>query len=168
VHVPRGAPDARGAPSFRAGAIRAKGTDMIRPTPLLAAAVLAAAGLVSALPAHAQDKPPTAIVSLYRVAPGKHLDFLKWMAAREGIDHDLGIAATQWYAHTNGDSWDYVAIAPDLDPATSDRQDAEAKKRGLTTGMKASLEFRSMIATHTDTFVVGPFSATQLVQDAGK
>jgi hypothetical protein len=131
----------------------------------IAGAILFAA---VALPAAAQEKPPKAIVSLYRVAPGKQLDFLKWMAAREEADKSLGIPATQWYAHMNGDSWDYVAIAPDVDDATSDRSDAEQKKRGLTTGMRASLEFRQMIASHTDTIAVGPFSASQLVQEAGK
>jgi hypothetical protein len=34
--------------------------------------------------------------------------------------------------------------------------------------MRASLEFRQMIAVHTDTFVAGPYTAQQLVDSAGK
>lgn len=126
--------------------------------------------LATALPAMAQSRTsqPTALVSLYRVAPGQHLAFLKWMAAREAADREAGIPTTQWYAHLNGDSWDYIAIAPDLDQAMQDKADAAEAKRGLTTGMRASLEFRQMISTHTDTFVAGPYTAQQLVDAAGK
>jgi hypothetical protein len=118
--------------------------------------------------AQTRTSTPKALVSLYRVAPGQHLAFLKWMAARETADREAGIPATQWYAHLNGDSWDYVAIAPDLDDATKDKADAAEAKRGLTTGMRGSLEFRQMIAVHTDTFVAGPYTAQQLVDSAGK
>src|ERR1700747_3430292 len=65
----------------------------------------------------AADAPGKAIVALYRVAPGKHLEFLKWMAAREAVDREAGVPATQWYMHTNGDSWDFVAIGPALSDA---------------------------------------------------
>lgn len=123
-----------------------------------------------ALPAGAQSRTamPKAVVSLYRISPGQHLAFLKWQAAREAADRDAGVPATQWYAHLNGDSWDYVAIAPDLDDATQDKVDAAEAKRGLSTGMRASLEFRQMIAVHTDTFAAGPYTAQQLVEAAGK
>lgn len=136
-------------------------------TRLLAATALGIATLATALPAAAQEA-PTSVVSLYRVAPGKQLDFLKWMAAREASDREIGVPATQWYSHMTGDSWDYIAIAPDLDKATSERSDAEAKKRGLTTGVRASLEFRQLMAHHTDTIAAGPYTAEQLVQQAGK
>lgn len=139
---------------------------MRHPTPLVL--LLLAAAI--ALPAAAQSRAtmPKAVVSLYRVAPGQHLAFLKWQAAREAADRDAGAPATQWYAHLNGDSWDYVAIAPDLDDATQDKVDAAQAKRGLTTGMRASLELRHYMASHTDTIAAGPFSAQQLVDAAGK
>jgi hypothetical protein len=141
---------------------------MSRLTPLFATLVLVVSSI--ALPAAAQSAPPMpkAIVSLYRIAPGHHLEFLKWMAARDAIDRELGLPATQWYAHLDGDSWDYVGIAPDVDAATDDRRDAAAAKRGLTTGMGASLELRHYMASHTDTIAAGPFSAQQLVDAAGK
>jgi len=124
--------------------------------------------LLAASPAPAQQRSDTALVSIYRVAPGKHLEFLKWMAARDAADRDAGVSATQWYAHVSGDSWDYVAIAPDLDEATSDKVDAAARKRGLTVGPKAGLEFRKMMGWHSDTLVAGPMTATQLVESVSK
>ena len=129
---------------------------------------LVCGALLAASPAPAQQRPETALVSIYRVAPGTHLEFLKWRAARAAADRDVGVTATQWYAHVSGDSWDYIAIAPDLDDATSDKIDAAARKRGLITGPRAGLEFRQMMGWHSDTLVAGPMSATAMVENATK
>ena len=128
--------------------------------------LLISASLALPQGSRAADAQGKALVALYRVAPGKHLDFLKWMAAREAVDKELGMPATQWYMHTNGDSWDFVAIAPALTEAQQAKVDALATKKGLKTGLQASLEFRQFVSTHTDTFVNGPTTATQLVQQA--
>lgn len=122
--------------------------------------------LLAAAPVPAQQRPETAMVAIYRVAPGKHLEFLRWMAAREAIDSEAGVPATQWYAHLSGDSWDYIAIGPDLDDATSDKVDAAASKRGLAVGPKAGLEFRQVMGWHSDTLVAGPTTASELVERA--
>src|SRR5260370_8114713 len=90
---------------------------MIFPNRFFAIAVgvlLISASLALPQWSRAADAPGKAIVALYRVAPGKHLEFLKWMAAREAVDKEAGVPATQWYMHTNGDSWDFVAIGPAL------------------------------------------------------
>ena len=63
-------------------------------THALSAALISVAALAAALPAFAQDKPRTAMVAIYHVAPGKQLEFLKWMAAREDVDTQAGVAAT--------------------------------------------------------------------------
>ena len=130
----------------------------------LCTALALASAFAFANPASAQEPARTAIVAIYHVAPGKHLDFLKWMAAREAIDREAGVPATQWYAHMDGDSWDYVAIQPDMDDATSDKVDEMARKRGLKVGPQGGLELRHMIASHTDTFAAGPLTAAQLVE----
>ena len=142
---------------------------MISPNRFFAIAVgvlLISASVALPQGSRAADAPGKALVALYRVAPGKHLDFLKWMAAREAVDKEAGMPATQWYMHTNGDSWDFVAIAPALSEAQQAKVDALATKKGLKTGLQASLEFRQFVSVHTDTFVNGPTSATQLVQEA--
>lgn len=127
----------------------------------------AAATLTFAAPVYAQD-PAHVVVAIYRVAPGKQLEFLKWMAAREAIDREAGVGATQWYAHMSGDSWDYVAISPDIDDATSDKIDEMTRKRGLKAGPQGGLEFRQMMAWHSDTLAAGPMTAAQLVDRVSK
>src|SRR3984893_16276895 len=142
---------------------------MISPNRFFAFAVgvlMTAVFLVQPQETRVADAPGKALVALYRVAPGKHLEFLKWMAAREAVDKEAGMPATQWYMHTNGDSWDFLAIAPALTEAQQAKVDALATKKGLKTGLQASLEFRQFVSTHTDTFVNGPTSATQLVHEA--
>jgi hypothetical protein len=118
------------------------------------------------LPALAQDPPPTSVVSIYHIAPGKHVDFLKWMAAREAVDAEAGVQATQWYVHVTGDSWDFVSIAPDMDDATADKVDEMARARGLKVGPPASIELRTLIGSHTDTITRGRMSAARLLQGA--
>jgi len=128
--------------------------------------LLMGASLAMPQASRAADASGKALVALYRVAPGKHLDFLKWMADREAVDKEAGVPATQWYMHTNGDNWDFLAIAPALSDAQQEKVDAVARKKGLRTGLQAALEFRQFVSSHTDTFVNGPTSATQLVQQA--
>ncbi len=118
--------------------------------------------------AKAEMKPPTARVVLVRIAPGKHLEFLKWVAETDAIDKEAGVPATQVYAHTNGDSWDYMQIAPDLTDAQQAKVDEVSRKRGRKTGFAASLEFRTLVAWHTDTLTVGPVTAADLVAAASK
>ena len=117
--------------------------------------------------AEAKD-PPTARVALYRVAPGKQLDFLKWMAETDAIDKEAGVPVSQVYAHTNGDSWDYMQIAPDLTKEQQAKVDEVSKKRGRKTGLAAGLEFRTFIAWHTDTMTVGPMTPAELLATASK
>jgi hypothetical protein len=41
-------------------------------------------------------------------------------------------------------------------------------RKGFKTGFLAALEFRQFLAWHTDTFVIGPTSAAELVAQAAK
>jgi hypothetical protein len=127
----------------------------------LAVAVMATSFAFAQNAAPAKE-PPRSLISIYRVAPGKHADFLKWMAARDAIDKESGITQGQWYAHTDGDSWDYLAVGPVNTPEQDKKVEAATKKHGLTTGFKASLEFRQVIATHSDTFTIGPVTVSEL------
>jgi len=70
------------------------------------------------------------------------------------------------YAHLDGDSWDYLMIGPVTTPEQDKRFDEAAVKRGLKIGFAASLEFRQFLAWHSDTFVVGPMTAAELVAAA--
>ena len=114
----------------------------------------------------AAKEPPHVIVSLYRVAPGHQLDFLKWMAANEANDKEAGVPSPQIYVHTNGDAWDYMVIAPELSDEQQAKLDQVGKSHGRKVGFGASLEFRTHMAWHTDTFANGPTSASELVASA--
>jgi hypothetical protein len=107
--------------------------------------------------------PKRAKVSLYEVAPGRQLDFLKWLAAREEAAKAAGVPPTQVYAHVDGDRWDYLVIWPLTTPEQDRRLDEQAAVRGLKTGFAAALEFRELLASHTDTIAAGPTTAAALV-----
>ena len=107
-------------------------------------------------------------VSLYRVAPGQQLAFLKWLAAREDVAKEASIPAGQLYAHLDGDSWDYLLIAPLTTPEQDARFDEIAAKRAVKTGFAASLQFRDFLTFHSDTLVSGPVTAAELVAEAAK
>lgn len=119
-----------------------------------------------------EKKPGMNIVSMYQVAAGKHVEFLKWMAKQEAVAKEAGGPATQWYVHQDGASWDFVAITPQLEGAKQaeieKKTEAIAKQKGLATGLKASFEFRQYIGTHTDTFAHGPMTADEILKAAEK
>jgi hypothetical protein len=129
-------------------------------------AMIAVLMIVGALPLLGQgdDKkePGKAVIGIYHVAAGKHRDFLRWEAAREAASREAGLPPTQWYAHAQGDSWDYVSIGPDPTPEQQARVDELLKRKGLKTGFASGVEFRQFIASHTDTAVTGPLSAAEL------
>jgi hypothetical protein len=81
-------------------------------------------------------------------------------AAAGAVEMD---APSQIYVHTSGDSWDYLVINPMTTPAEDDAIDAAAKKMGIVTGPKASLQFRTMIGSHTDTLSDGPMTAAEII-----
>jgi phosphopantothenate synthetase len=131
---------------------------------ILAAA--AATACLLATPAIGQDAPQH-IVSLYRAAPGQQVALLKWMAAQDRASAAAG-APSQIYVHTSGDSWDYLVINPVTTDAQDDAIDAAAKKMGIANGPRASIEFRTMIASHTDTTANGPQTAAQILAALGE
>ena len=110
-------------------------------------------------------EPGKALIGIYHVAPGKHVEFLKWMAARDAVDKAAGVPQAQWYAHTDGDSWDYLAVGPVLSAEQQKKVDDASRAKGLSIGAKASVEFRQFITSHTDTNVVGPMTATELAAE---
>lgn len=136
---------------------------------LAAAAALGALASGSIVYAQANSAgPPHARIALYRAAPGQQVALLKWLAGQSRAAQAAGVPTGKIYAHTDGDSWDYLAI----DPVTTDAQDkaidAAAKKIGMPTGAAASLEFRKYISVHTDTFAIGPVTPEQYLALAGQ
>jgi len=136
---------------------------------LAAAAALGALASGSIVYAQAgSSEPPKARVALYRAAPGQQVALLKWFAAQDRAAQAAGVPTGKIYAHTDGDSWDYLAIDPVTTPAQDAAVDAEAKKMGLAIGPASSIEFRKYISMHTDTFVIGPVTPAQYLAMAGQ
>jgi hypothetical protein len=132
---------------------------------MLKYAAAAAAGAIAAGSiAYAQSAdPPEAVISIYHAAPGHQEALLQWIAQQDRISAAAGVPAGQIYAHTNGDSWDYLMIAPMTTDAQDKAFDAAAAKMGLPTGPKVGIELRKHIVSHTDTNVVGPMTAAQML-----
>jgi hypothetical protein len=114
------------------------------------------------------SEPPRARIALYRAAPGQQVALLKWLAGQNRAAQAAGVPTGKIYAHTDGDSWDYLAIDPVTTPAQDAAVDAAAKKMGMPAGAAAALEFRKYIAVHTDTFAIGPVTPEQYLAMAGQ
>ncbi len=108
------------------------------------------------------------VITIYHVAAGKHLDFLRSVAQADAISKEAGIGVRQWYAHVDGDSWDFISIAPAPTPEQDAKADALSRQRGLPTGFAAGIQFRQFINSHTDTFARGPMSSADLVAAAAQ
>lgn len=136
---------------------------------LAAAAALGAIASGSIVYAQAAaPEPPKARVALYRAGPGQQVALLRWLAGQNRAAQAAGVATGQLYVHTDGDSWDYLAIDPVTTPAQDAAVEAAAKKMGMATGAAASLEFRKYIAMHSDTFATGPVTPAQYLALAGQ
>jgi hypothetical protein len=127
---------------------------------LLAASALAA-------PLQAQGTTPSAIVSMYRAAPGQQVALLKWLARQDDIARSAGQAGGQLYVHQDGASWDYVYIEPKPTPEQDKAFDAAAKRMGVDPGPKLGIELRQYIAEHTDTISAGPTTAAEWLKRIG-
>jgi hypothetical protein len=122
--------------------------------------------LAQAATKDAAANPPTMIVSIYRIAPGKQLEFLKYMTQLDAVAKEAGLSGQQFYAHLDGDSWDYVTIRRATTAAEDSRLDSISRKHGLATGFAAGLRIRQFVTSHTDTYSSGPTTAADLVAAA--
>lgn len=129
-------------------------------------AALAAFAFTVATPASPQIA-GRSLVSIYHVAPGQHVAFLKWLDRQDQLGASVGIAKGQLYAHTDGDSWDYVVVSPVTTEAQDAAVDAAAAKLGLNPA-RGGLELRKYISSHTDTFTRGPISASDYLKSLGE
>ena len=117
--------------------------------------LLATAPLV----AHA-DEAPRKLVEIYRVAPGQHEAFLRLIAKFDQASKEAGIPPRDLYVHQDGADWDFMLIQnADYTDQQSSRLGKAMERLGLPRGANFFLEFRKLIAGHTDTYVEGPTTA---------
>ncbi len=131
----------------------------------LTLALAGAVALAVVTPAAAQSG-PDGIVQIYHVAPGHQVDFLKWLDQQDKIAASAGVPRSQLYAHMDGDSWDYLVIAPVTTAAQDSALDAAAKSMGINV-MRGGIEMRKHVTSHTDTFVRGPTTAADYLAAVG-
>ena len=133
----------------------------------LGSAVTACVAVVLALTANlaGADEAPRKLVEIYRIVPGQHEAFLKLIAQFDAANQEAGIPPRDLYVHQDGANWDFMLIQNAENTPEQSKKLAEAfKKRGLPGGAHFFLEFRKLIAEHTDTFVEGPTSAATWLQ----
>lgn len=116
-----------------------------------------------AVPAAAQETPGH-IISVYRAAPGHQMQLLEWFARQDEVSRAAGLPANQLYVHQNGDSWDFLTIAPQTSEAQDQAFDAAAQRMGVRVGPGIGMELRQHIAEHNDTYVAGPTTAADWLQ----
>lgn len=136
--------------------------------------IVAAAALLAAAPAFAQDAPkpapvPRMLVEIYRIAPGQHAAFLEAIARYDEANRLAGLPPRQLYIHSDGADWDFMLIQPAETPKDkSAALDAAWTKLGLPSGADFFIEFRTYIAEHSDTFVKGPTTAADFLATRSK
>jgi hypothetical protein len=113
---------------------------------------LMVAGLLANAPAFAESK--AMLLEIYRIAPGKHEEFLRHLALLDQANVEAGIPARQLFVHQDGASWDFVLIQPARNTdEQNEKLSAAFKRLGIPGGAKFFVHFRTLIAEHTDTFV---------------
>ena len=122
--------------------------------------VLLAVAIMLAAPAAAVSPVATQQVELYRIAPGQHEAFLRFIARCDDVNRAAGVAPRQLFVHSDGAEWDFMLLQPaHYTAAEQARIDAAWDKLGMPSGADFFLAIRRFIATHTDTTVRGPTTA---------
>lgn len=105
-------------------------------------------------------QPGRKLIEIYRIAPGKHEEFLRFIAELDDINIRAGLPPRDLYVHNDGAGWDFIIIQP----ASTPEDKAEALSRawdeaGAPSGANFFLKIREFIVEHSDTFATGPTSA---------
>jgi len=124
-------------------------------------ALLLAFGVLVQVPAVAEPK--EMVVEIFRVAPGKHEEFLRHFALYDRANAEAGLPPRQLFVHQGGASWDFLILQPaHHTDEESAKLDAAFKKLGIPQGAKFFVNFRTLIAEHTDTNVEATTAAEYL------
>ncbi len=118
-----------------------------------------------AVPSQTADEWPEAWFEIFKLAPGKHAEFIRLLELHDRAAAAAGLPATQIFFHSHGADWDVLLLKP-VDPeGTTAEQDAiiEAKSRelGIPTGPDYFNYLRTLTSSHTDSKTIGPITAAQ-------
>jgi hypothetical protein len=127
----------------------------------LAGVCLLASCIAVCVPAWSDSK--DMVVEIYRIAPGKHEEFLRQIALYDQANAEAGLPPRQLFVHEGGASWDFMLLQPaHHTDEESEKLDAAFKKLGIPQGAKFFVNFRTLIAEHTDTNVEATTAAEYL------
>ena len=110
----------------------------------------------------ATAEPSERQIEIYRIAPGQHAAFLRFIALCDQANLRAGLPPRQLYVHEDGGSWDFILIqSEDVTPEQSKALDAAYKALGIPQGGKFFVTIRQYIVEHTDTVATGPTTAAE-------
>lgn len=131
------------------------------------AATLAIATLLAAWPSspRAADDNPVTWFEIFKLAPGKQEQFMRFIALGDEVLAAGGQPPVQVYVHQHGAEWDVLLLKPSGGPDPTPEQEAamesKARELGMPTGAAYFVAIRETVATHTDTKTTGPITAAQ-------
>lgn len=108
---------------------------------------------------------PQAWFEIFKLAPGKHEEFIRLLDLHDQAAAAAGLPPTQIFFHDYGAEWDVLLFKP-VDPTgTTPEQDAamatKSRELGIPSGPEYFIYLRSLTASHTDTKTIGPVSAAE-------
>lgn len=122
---------------------------------LLAPAARAEQAATSAAPA-----PKKMLVEMYRIAPGQHEAFMRFIAVFDEANRRAGLPPRQLYVHQDGPGFDFMLIQPaETPPEKQAALDAAYKALNTPSGPDFFVSIRRFITEHSDSFMSGPTSA---------
>ncbi len=102
-------------------------------------------------------------LTVWKIHPGKHVEFIKYMQAWEEVYKVIGLPPMLWYRKISGDSYDYVSLSAPFNNAKEHEMEAEGKKRGLPIGYNYTIKLNEFVESYTTTYVEGPLSMAALL-----
>ncbi len=116
----------------------------------------------------AQDNWPEAWFEVFRLAPGRHEDFVRRIARVDEVARAGGQPPAQMFIHQTGDDWDVILYKPVRPTRPTPEQEAAmaARRRelGVETGPDHFVTIRELIASHSDSKAYGPITAAQFLE----
>lgn len=114
-------------------------------------------------PACADDEEPVTWFEIFKLAPGRHEQFVRDIARADEVAKAGGQPPIQLFFHDNGADWDVLMMKPARKikptPEQEKAMDAKRKELGMPSGPAYFIAIRENIASHTDTKTIGPVAA---------
>lgn len=109
------------------------------------------------------------IIEVFRVVPGKHEEFIRFVAKLDAIYESIGIAPRQLYVHSTGAEWDFLVIQPSsMTPDKAAEYKKALEKNNIPSGFDFFIEFRKLYTEHSDTITDGPITAAEFIESLEK